>query len=570
MAARLPRRTRVPQPVVEVLRLCVVLAGAALGYQAAGIFPGPVGVARPRRRGRRHRSGSGLGYAVGGILGRANRPCRCRVRSTRCGLSRPSRSSPASSARCSASLGGAAIAWPVFLIGHAAVAVPLFVFVLLACAMLGYRIGSLRRDSMIAMFGAGAGMAPTAGSSPSVAAAARRHLGRHRRADPRRRACRLPRRPDGRHPARARRAAGAGRRQRRPASRQGPSRPADAGGAAPRARRRGGGHRRPGARRARRSTPSWSASPWTPAGRCSPSTPTSPAAPPSAGVRVLNLHALDPRACARRSSPATRSASCSPRPGKEAGQAVGYLDDGTMVVVERASERSGPGGSRAGDKRPDDGQRSDGVRPPGGARRPAGRWSVTPAPVGGRGRCGALVPAAGRGERLGRGDPKALRLARWRTAARARRAHPCLGPVGRRRGRRGAGRSGRGRTRAARRRPAARRSRSSRAVTSARSRYASRWPPCRRRRRRARARRGTGSGSRRAHRGGGRGSPCGHRSGRAGHRRWPTPSSRSTPTAPSSRRSTARPLRAIQTPQGFRRSVLAELHANARPAGLSR
>jgi 2-C-methyl-D-erythritol 4-phosphate cytidylyltransferase len=36
---------------------------------------------------------------------------------------------------------------------------------------------------------------------------------------------------------------------------------------------------------------------------------------------------------------------------------------------------------------------------------------VTPAPVGGRGRCGALVPAAGRGERLGRGDPKALRLA---------------------------------------------------------------------------------------------------------------------------------------------------------------
>jgi hypothetical protein len=29
------------------------------------------------------------------------------------------------------------------------------------------------------------------------------------------------------------------------------------------------------------------------------------------------------------------------RPGKEQGQAVGYLDDGTMVVVERARERLG-------------------------------------------------------------------------------------------------------------------------------------------------------------------------------------------------------------------------------------
>ena len=29
------------------------------------------------------------------------------------------------------------------------------------------------------------------------------------------------------------------------------------------------------------------------------------------------------------------------RPGKEPGQAVGYLDDGTMVVVERSRERVG-------------------------------------------------------------------------------------------------------------------------------------------------------------------------------------------------------------------------------------
>ena len=36
MAARLPRRTRVPQPVVEVLRLCIVLAGAAVTSLSIG------------------------------------------------------------------------------------------------------------------------------------------------------------------------------------------------------------------------------------------------------------------------------------------------------------------------------------------------------------------------------------------------------------------------------------------------------------------------------------------------------------------------------------------------------
>src|SRR4051794_10395184 len=163
MAARLPRRTRVPQPVVEMLRLCIVLAGAALGYQAAGIFPGPVGSLGPVALGVV--TGSGLGYAVGGILGRGTVHAMSRTEHALQGV--PAEQIVAGFfGALLGLLGGAAIAWPVFLIGHAAVAVPLFVFVLLACAMLGYRIGSLRRDSMIAMFGAGAGMAPTGRSAP--------------------------------------------------------------------------------------------------------------------------------------------------------------------------------------------------------------------------------------------------------------------------------------------------------------------------------------------------------------------------------------------------------------------
>jgi uncharacterized protein YacL len=59
-----------------------------------------------------------------------------------------------------------------------------------------------------------------------------------------------------------------------------------------------------------------------------------------AGVRVMNLHAL---ALAVR-PPVTAGDEVSvllTKAGKEPGQAVGYLDDGTMVVVERARDRVG-------------------------------------------------------------------------------------------------------------------------------------------------------------------------------------------------------------------------------------
>ena len=59
-----------------------------------------------------------------------------------------------------------------------------------------------------------------------------------------------------------------------------------------------------------------------------------------AGAAVLNLHAL---ALALR-PPVTAGDDISVlllKPGREPGQAVGYLDDGTMVVVERARDRIG-------------------------------------------------------------------------------------------------------------------------------------------------------------------------------------------------------------------------------------
>lgn len=60
----------------------------------------------------------------------------------------------------------------------------------------------------------------------------------------------------------------------------------------------------------------------------------------ASGIRVLNPHAL---ADAMRSPvlPGDRVSVLLVRPGRDAGQAVGYLEDGTMVIVEGARDRVG-------------------------------------------------------------------------------------------------------------------------------------------------------------------------------------------------------------------------------------
>jgi uncharacterized protein YacL len=59
-----------------------------------------------------------------------------------------------------------------------------------------------------------------------------------------------------------------------------------------------------------------------------------------AGCRVMNLHALS-LALRPPVSAGDTVAVLLTRAGKEAGQGVGYLDDGTMVVVEKARDRVG-------------------------------------------------------------------------------------------------------------------------------------------------------------------------------------------------------------------------------------
>ncbi|HVQ87651.1 MAG TPA: TRAM domain-containing protein [Actinomycetes bacterium] len=159
------RLTKVPSAVVELLRLFVILFFAALGSVIGSnweftdtlwdTFDGAwIGVL----------IGSGLGYVLGGVLGR----------STVAAVDRTEQSLRSVSAETIVGgvfggivgvLLGAAVAWPVFFLGDASLGIPLFGFMVVSVGLLGFRVGASKRDSMIGMFGARAGMAPPTASA---------------------------------------------------------------------------------------------------------------------------------------------------------------------------------------------------------------------------------------------------------------------------------------------------------------------------------------------------------------------------------------------------------------------
>jgi uncharacterized protein YacL len=159
------REIRLPRGVVEVLRLCVVAFFAGVGYEVAsaldaeGLAFGPidgVGV------GVLH--GAAVGYVVGGLTARLTVRT---VESTEASL-RDRSAEQVLAGMMGAALGviiAAGITWPILLIGPSIVVLPIFVFVVATVALLGYRLGMSRRHAVLGMFGAQTGLA--ASSSPS-------------------------------------------------------------------------------------------------------------------------------------------------------------------------------------------------------------------------------------------------------------------------------------------------------------------------------------------------------------------------------------------------------------------
>ena len=151
---------RTPYAVVEVLRLLVVVFFAGAGYQV-GLA---LGDGRPVLGALNGTAiglvvGSGLGYVLGGVLGR-------RTASTT-ELARTRLRDVSAEQIVAGALGlmggvvvGAGVAWPVFLLPHASLAFPLFGVVVVVLGYSGSQIAMSKRSGVLALFGEQAGLTP--------------------------------------------------------------------------------------------------------------------------------------------------------------------------------------------------------------------------------------------------------------------------------------------------------------------------------------------------------------------------------------------------------------------------
>jgi uncharacterized protein YacL len=148
--------------VVEVLRLLVVVFFAGAGYQV-GLS---VGDGRPVLGALNGTAiglvvGSGLGYVLGGVLGRRT------AQTTE--LARTRLRDVSAEQVVAGALGlvggvvvGAGVAWPVFLLPDAALAFPLFGVVVVVLAYFGSQIAMSKRTGVLELFGERAGLTPRA------------------------------------------------------------------------------------------------------------------------------------------------------------------------------------------------------------------------------------------------------------------------------------------------------------------------------------------------------------------------------------------------------------------------
>ena len=157
---RARRTPQTPYAVIEVLRLLVVVFFAGAGYQLGhavdqdapvlGALNGTaVGLVL----------GSGLGYVLGGVLGRHTASTTELARS-RLGDVTAEQLVAGAVGTVGGVLLGAGVGWPVFLLPHASLAVPLFGVLVVVLGYAGSQIAVGKRAEVLALFGARAGITP--------------------------------------------------------------------------------------------------------------------------------------------------------------------------------------------------------------------------------------------------------------------------------------------------------------------------------------------------------------------------------------------------------------------------
>jgi uncharacterized protein YacL len=156
------RRSAPPRGIVELLRAFLVLFFALGGYQLGNVVRvgkdqlaptvGPfngvvVGTVL----------GLAVGYVLGGVLGRTTITVASRTESALRAISAEALVTGA----LGAILGGivaASLAWPLFLLPSRSLAYPLYGFVVVSVGVIGFRLGAARREGVLAMFSGRGGL----------------------------------------------------------------------------------------------------------------------------------------------------------------------------------------------------------------------------------------------------------------------------------------------------------------------------------------------------------------------------------------------------------------------------
>ena len=158
-----PRRRavrRTPTFVLEILRFLVVAFFAGAGYEVGnGVDPSTKVLGTLNGTAVGLVLGSGLGYVLGGVLGRTTASSAEHARS-RLHETSAEELIAGGMGVIGGVLLGAGVAWPVFLLRQSYLSFPLFAFVCVAMAYVGYLVGASKRAGVLALFGERAGLAP--------------------------------------------------------------------------------------------------------------------------------------------------------------------------------------------------------------------------------------------------------------------------------------------------------------------------------------------------------------------------------------------------------------------------
>jgi len=155
-------RQRAPNGLIEFLRLLTILFFAGLGYETSRFFSdrGHGNVLGPfNGLAVAIIVGSGIGFVVGGIFGRTVAASADRTEMALREVSADTLLAGALGLVCGVLTGGG-IAWPLFFVPDPLIAIPLFGAVVAVLGYLGFRVGASKRDGMLAIFGGRTGVSP--------------------------------------------------------------------------------------------------------------------------------------------------------------------------------------------------------------------------------------------------------------------------------------------------------------------------------------------------------------------------------------------------------------------------